>query len=168
MMQGKSLLSLALFLVASFSAAALGSLFTASSVRTWYPELQKPAGTPPPWLFGPVWTTLYILMALAGWQVWERAGGWKGARLALGLFFVQLVLNAFWSALFFGMRNPAAGLIEITVLWLAILATVVAFFPIWRLSAWLMMPYLLWVSYAVYLNFGIWRLNRAGLMSLDG
>jgi tryptophan-rich sensory protein len=160
-MSGKSLLSLALFLAACFSAAIFGSLFTAQSVREWYPGLQKPAGTPPPWVFGPVWTVLYLLMAIAGWQVWERARGWSGARLALGLFFLQLALNALWSVLFFGLRNPAAGLAEITILWLAILATVIAFFPISRLAGWLMLPYLLWVSYASYLNFGIWRMIRS-------
>jgi translocator protein len=159
-MAGKNYFVLALFLAACFFAAVVGSAFTATSVREWYPQLRKPAGTPPSWVFGPVWTTLYILMAIAGWQVWERAGGWSSARSALALFFLQLVLNALWSVLFFGLRNPVAGLGEITLLWLVILATVIEFFPISRLAGWLMLPYLLWVSYASYLNFGIWRSNR--------
>ena len=159
-MAQKNYFVLALFLAACFSAAVIGSAFTTKSVREWYPALHKPTGTPPPWVFGPVWTTLYILMAIAGWQVWERAGGWSGGRLALSLFFLQLLLNALWSVLFFGLRNPAAGLVEIVLLWLAILATVLAIFPISHLASWLMMPYLFWVSYASYLNFGIWRLNR--------
>jgi tryptophan-rich sensory protein len=159
-MAGKNYFVLALFLAACFSAAVIGSAFTAKSVREWYPQLRKPPGTPPPWVFGPVWTTLYILMALAGWLVWERAGGWSGAHRALSLFFFQLVLNALWSVLFFGLRKPAAGLAEILLLWLAIVATVIAFFPVSRMAGWLMLPYLLWVSYAGYLNFGLWSLNR--------
>lgn len=156
----RSILILIAFLVACFAAAGIGSLFTFQSVRTWYPDLAKPSGTPPPWVFGPVWTTLYILMAVAAWRVWSTAGGWSAARTALTIFFAQLILNALWSAIFFGARSPGTAFAEIVLLWMVILATTVAFWKISALAGALMLPYLIWVSYAARLNFWIWRLNR--------
>jgi|GEM_PF-228620 tryptophan-rich sensory protein len=124
----------------------------------WYPTLTKPAWTPPDWVFGPVWTLLYILMAVAAWLVWRKAG-FAGARLALVLYFVQLALNAAWSGLFFGLRSPAAGLVDILLLWMVIAATLVAFARHSAVAAGLLVPYFVWVSYAAALNFAIWRMN---------
>lgn len=137
----------------------MGSAFTARSVRTWYPTLRKPPGTPPASWFGPVWTVLYLLMAIAAWNVWREGDGWDFAAPALTLFLIQLVLNAGWSAIFFGLRSPGWALIEIAFLWIAILATIIAFWKISPVSGALMIPYLLSVSYAAYLNIGLRRLN---------
>jgi tryptophan-rich sensory protein len=137
---------------------AVGAALTAVSVRDWYPTLRKPPWTPPDWLFGPVWTTLYVLMALAAWLVWRR-GGWPASRAALGLFAVQLVLNGAWSGLFFTLRSPGAAFAEIIHLWVAILATVWAFVQVSRLAAGLLAPYLIWVTYAAALNGAIWMMN---------
>jgi len=157
-MHTSSWLMLIVFLAICLGVGALGSIPTAKSVRDWYPTLQKPPGTPPSWVFGPVWTTLYVLMAVSAWQVW-REYGW-GARAALLIFFAQLALNLAWSGIFFGARQIGFALFEIIVLWLAILFNVVVFFPLNTVSAYLLLPYLLWVTYASYLNCGIWLLNR--------
>ena len=116
-----SLLMLALFIAVCFVAAGAGAGFTSSSVSNWYPTLRKPSWNPPAWIFGPVWTVLYLMMAIAAWLVWRRRG-FGGAGGALGFFALQLALNALWSPLFFGLRNPLAGLVDIVPLWAAILA----------------------------------------------
>jgi tryptophan-rich sensory protein len=152
-------IALLIFAVICFAVAASGSVFTAGSVKTWYPGLLKPAGTPPSWVFGPVWSTLYLLMAAAAWLVWRQRMN-EDVRPALTLFMAQLVLNGLWSYIFFGLRRPGAALIEIVVLLLAIAATAIRFAEHSRLAFGLMTPYLAWVTYAAYLNFGIWRLNR--------
>jgi len=159
-MNKRELLALLGFVVLCFAAAGFGALFTTPQTAPggWYSQIQKPSWTPPSWLFGPVWTALYLMMAVAGWWVW-RQGGWGAQRGALGLFLVQLVLNAAWSWLFFGLRSPSWGLIGIALLWIAILLTLLAFFRVSPLAGWLMVPYFLWVSYASALNFTIWRLN---------
>lgn len=154
----RDLLALAVSLAACFAAAGLGSLATAPRIPNWYADLDKPAWTPPGWVFGPVWSVLYLMMAVAAWLVWRNSAG-RERRLPLGLFAVQLVLNCLWSFLFFGLQNPLAALIEIGLLWAAILATAVAFRPRSRLAAMLLVPYLAWVSFAAVLNFAIWRLN---------
>ena len=146
------------FVAASFTAAAIGGTATSRAVRDWYPTLVKPAWNPPAWLFGPVWTVLYIAMAVAAWLVWRRVG-WAGARLALTLFMVQLTLNAAWSIIFFGLRNPGAAFAEVVVLWAAILGTLVLFWQVSVPAGILFIPYLAWVSFATVLNFAIWRLN---------
>lgn len=148
-------LSLLGFLLASFLAAGIGSAATATAVREWYPALAKPAWTPPPWVFGPVWTVLYVTMAIAAWLVWRRAG-WCGA---LGWWTAQLALNALWSPVFFGMHRPDLAFAVIVALWIAIAGTTVAFWQISTLAGILFMPYWLWVSFAAALNFAIWRLN---------
>jgi benzodiazapine receptor len=149
---------LIIFVVLCLASGGIGSIFTASSVKTWYPTLKKPTWTPPRWIFGPVWTTLYILMAVAAWLV-LRTAGWHAAQAAMIVFFGQLFLNTIWSILFFGLKNPGAAFSEIVLLWLAILATIVLFFQQRALGGWLMLPYLGWVTYAAALNFTIWRLN---------
>jgi len=144
------------FLVASFMAAAIGGAVTSSSVREWYPTLAKPDWTPPAWLFGPVWTALYAMMAVAGWLVWRRTG-WSGALI---WFAAQLVLNATWSPVFFGLHRIGWALVNIMLLWLAIVGTTVAFWRVTPVAGGLFVPYLAWVSFATALNFAIWRLNR--------
>ena len=141
-----------------FGAAGIGSVFTASSVKTWYPALLKPAGTPPAWVFGPVWSALYLLMGTAAWLVWRQRGE-TTVSLPLALFFVQLGLNAAWSYIFFGLRQPGAALIGISLLLVAIVLTATSFITVSRPAFWLMTPYLAWVAYATYLNFGICWLN---------
>lgn len=141
------------------SAGLIGSLFTTSEIPTWYRELVKPALNPPSWVFGPVWTTLFFLMGIAAYLVWRQGLQKPRVRLALGIFTGQLVLNVVWSILFFGLHRPDLAFIEITLLWLAILITMIAFFKLSKPAAWLLLPYLLWVSFASYLNFAIWQLN---------
>ena len=154
----RSLLMLLLFIAICLGVSAVGAWSTAGSVATWYPSLRKPPWNPPAWLFGPVWTALYLTMAMAAWLVWRRAG-WRSASGALGLFALQLALNAAWSPLFFGLRSPAAGLADIVALWLAIAATVIAFLRIAPVAGWLLVPYWMWVTFATALNAAIWRLN---------
>jgi translocator protein len=157
----KEWLGWGVFVAICFLAAAIGSWFTAGSVKTWYPTLLKP-GTPPAWLFGPVWTTLYLLMGTAAWLVWRQRSE-ADVTPALALFFAQLALNATWSFLFFGLHRPGLALLEILALLAGIIATMATFALLSRLAFWLMAPYVAWVSYATFLNFGIWRLNRGAL-----
>jgi benzodiazapine receptor len=157
-MQNSSWLMLILFLALCLGVGGLGSIPTAKGVRDWYPKLRKPLGTPPSWVFGPVWTTLYVLMAVAAWLVW-REYGW-GARAALLIFCAQLALNLAWSGIFFGARQIGFALFEIVILWLVILFNIFVFYTLSAVSAYLLVPYLLWVTYASYLNGGIWILNR--------
>jgi tryptophan-rich sensory protein len=142
-------------MLACFAAAALGGLFLPGP---WYASLNKPAWNPPAWVFGPVWTMLYTMMAVAAWLVW-RQGGWKAQRRPLTLFLAQLVLNAAWTPLFFGLKNPGLAFAEIILLWLVIAATLVGFGRVSRAAACLLAPYLAWVSFAAALNFTVWRLN---------
>lgn len=157
-MSDKRRLMFLFFLFLCYGAAALGSYWTSSSVSTWYAELRKPSFNPPNWIFAPVWSALYFLMATSGWLVWRKAG-WSGARFPLTLFFGQLVLNVAWSGLFFALRWPGMALIEIVFLLGTIVATAVVFRPVSRLAFWLMVPYALWVAFAALLNFKIWGLN---------
>lgn len=150
--------SLVLLLALCFGVAALGGLSTASNVETWYPTLVRPTWRPPNGLFAPVWTVLYLSMAVAMWDVWRRTG-WPEARTPVIAFGTQLALNAAWSPLFFGAHALGAALIDIVLMACAILWTIVAFWPHSRLSAGLMVPYLLWVSFATALNAWIWWMN---------
>lgn len=159
MISKKSAAGLALFLGMSLGAMIFGGLFTSPAIRSgWYGLLQKPSFNPPSWVFGPVWTVLYILMAVSAWLVWEKADQ-APVRLALSLFFVQLLLNVTWSILFFGMGRPDLAFGEILVLWALILAVTVLFYRVRPAAGLLMIPYLAWVSFAVVLNGFIWRLN---------
>jgi translocator protein len=134
---------------------ALGGSVTAQAVVEWYPTLNKPSWNPPSWLFAPVWTILYVMMAVAAWLVW-KAGN---SRAGLILWGSQLALNLAWSFLFFGARSPGLGLIEIAFMWLAIAATIFLFAQKSRVAAYLMVPYLCWVSFASALNAAIYMLN---------
>ena len=124
----------------------------------WYWKLAKPSWTPPPWLFGPVWTLLYLMLGVSAWLLWRRRR-MPGGRLAIGLFFAQLALNFAWTPLFFGLHAPGIAFAEIVALWVAIVGTVVTGWRVHRVAAALMLPYLAWVSFASALNLAIWRLN---------
>lgn len=145
-------------LAAAFGVAALGGMATASSVETWYATLQKPAFNPPNGIFAPVWTTLYALMAIAAWRVWQASSG-PVRRRAIGLYAAQLVLNLGWSWLFFGLRQPGLALAEIAVLLVAVVLTGLTFWRIDRPAGLMFVPYAAWVAFASLLNFEIWRLN---------
>jgi tryptophan-rich sensory protein len=151
----KTILGLFGWVLLCFAAAACGALFMPGE---WYAALNKPAWNPPSWIFGPVWTALYAMMALAAWLVWQR-GGFAAQRRPLGLFLAQLALNALWTPLFFGLRQPGVAFAETLLLWLAILATLLAFRPVSRTAVWLIAPYLAWVSFAAVLNLTLWKLN---------
>lgn len=140
-------------------AGFVGSIATRKAIPVWYAYLNKPSLTPPNWLFGPVWITLYFLMGISAFLVWKKVRFDTRVKTAMGLFFVQLFLNALWSLLFFGLRSPLAGLIDITILWALILLTIILFLRISKTAGFLLIPYILWVSFAIYLNFSIWILN---------
>jgi len=157
-------------IVVSELAGIIGSVFTTPSIAGWYSGIVKPALNPPAWVFGPVWTTLFALMGIAAFLVWKKGldrrdvnphtkGFGVGVKIALILFGIQLVLNTLWSIIFFGLHSPGGALVEIVFLWLAILATIIAFAKISKPAAWLLSPYILWVSFAMYLNYSIWVLN---------
>lgn len=141
-------------------AGVIGAIFTASSVEAWYATLTKPSFNPPNWLFSPVWITLYALMGMALFLVWKRGFHAEGVKNALSFFGVQLVLNTLWSVLFFGLKIPLLAFIEIVILWGFILITFFKFKRISRLAGVLLVPYILWVSFAAVLNFFLWYLNR--------
>lgn len=147
--------ALCAWLLASYAAAATGAFF---SPGEWYASLNKPSWNPPGWVFGPVWTALYTMMAVAAWLVWRR-GGFAAQRRPLAWFLVQLGLNAVWTPMFFGLQRPDLALVVIVLLWGAIAGTIRAFRPVSRPAAWLLAPYLAWVSFATVLNATLWQMN---------
>jgi tryptophan-rich sensory protein len=157
-MTTRQAIALAVSVGICLGAAGMGSVLTAPSLHPWYATLRKPTWTPPNWLFGPVWTALYLGMAVAAWLVWRQAG-FSHARLPLTLFAVQLALNVAWSGIFFGLRSPGVAFLEVVLLWLFILSTAIAFWPLSRTASWLLVPYLIWVTFASALNAAIWRMN---------
>lgn len=158
-MTSKQWLPLGLFVVLAFAAAGIGWLATRAGVDTWYPTLRKPDWTPPSSVFGPVWTLLYILMAVATWLAWGK-GDSTTARRTVSLYSAQLTLNALWSILFFGLRQPGAALVEIIVLWAVLVVIQLRYWRLDRIAAVLWIPYLAWVTFAAFLNGAIWSLNR--------
>jgi len=150
-------IGLAGWLFLTFSAAAVGA-FASAQAGTFYMQLVRPAWAPPGWLFGPVWSVLYLLMGIAAWLVW-RAQGWRGAGLALGFFVVQLAVNALWTWLFFVWHQGAWALVEIVLLWVLIVCTIAAFWPHHKIAALMLLPYLVWVSFATALTYAMWTLN---------
>jgi len=140
-------------------AGIIGSFFTAPSISTWYAVLEKPFFVPPNWLFAPAWILLYFLMGISAYLIWIRGFEKKEVREALMFFTLQLILNTIWSVLFFGLLSPLWGFVEIIFLWLAILFTILKFYPLSRKAAYLLIPYILWVSFAALLNFSILMLN---------
>ena len=139
-------------------AGFIGSLFTSPAIPEWYASLQKPSFTPPNWLFSPVWIFLFLLMGVSLYLIWQAASK-KEAKLALVLFSVQLVLNMLWSVIFFGLKSPMLAFIEITVLWIAIILTVMKSMKVAKAAGYLLLPYIIWVSFAAVLNFFLWKLN---------
>jgi len=140
-------------------AGVVGSIFTSPAITGWYATLQKPSFNPPNWIFAPVWTLLFLLMGIALYLVWSSGVGSKKKRTAILIFAVQLILNVLWSFLFFGLQSPFYAFIEIIILWLVILLTIISFYRISKPAAYLLLPYILWVSFASVLNFSILILN---------
>jgi benzodiazapine receptor len=140
-------------------AGAAGSLFTAPSIPIWYAALEKPSFSPPNWIFAPVWIILFLLMGISLYLVWSKGLENRKVKTAVLIFSGQLGLNIIWSLLFFGLQSPFYAFIEIIILWLAILLTIISFYKISKIAAYLLLPYILWVSFAGFLNYFIWRLN---------
>jgi len=158
-MKFNNFFKLAIAIVVAELAGAIGSVFTVSAIPNWYAGLVKPALNPPSWVFGPAWTTLYALMGIAAFLIWKSGWDKKEVKKALGVFGIQLVLNALWSIIFFGLHSPGWALVDIIALWFAIVWTMVVFYKISKPAAYLLVPYILWVSFVSYLNYSIWMLN---------
>ena len=156
--RARKAIALAIALLLCYGAAAIGGLLGVGTDPGWYADLAKPAWTPPGWVFGPVWMVLYGMMAVAAWLVWVQRRQHPGAAPII-VFAVQLAFNAAWTPLFFALQRPGMALVDIVLLWLALAVTVWLFFRRRTLAGLLLVPYLLWVSFAVALNFAIWRLN---------
>ena len=139
---------------------ATAGFFTVSGVGTWYQTINKPSWNPPSWIFGPVWTTLYIMMGIALFLVWKSEASEVMKKNAFAIFTVQLLLNFFWSFIFFNQQQPGWALVEIIGMWVAILLTIFAFANVSKTAAWLLVPYISWVSFATILNYTIWQLNK--------
>lgn len=150
--------SLPVFLIACLAAGFIGSLFTSTSVNSWYADLEKPAFKPPSRLFAPVWTTLYVLMGISGWLVWRKRGE-LDIRFPLTLFIVQLILNSFWSIIFFGLQQPGWAFLEIIILWLFIALYAAVALRISKAASLLFLPYIAWTGFAAVLNCAFWTLN---------
>jgi translocator protein len=152
-------IGLIVWIATCFAAAAIGALMTTPALGDWYVKLNKPAWTPPNGVFGPVWTLLYAGMGIAAWMVWLQRTSCN-VTPALSIFAIQLILNVAWSGLFFGLHSPGAGLLAIVALWCAIAATILSFRHAVTIAGWILVPYLAWVSFAMALNFEIWRMNK--------
>jgi tryptophan-rich sensory protein len=150
----KNFIKLLISIIVCQLAGGIGSIFTSSSVKTWYLTINKPSFNPPNWLFAPVWTVLFLLMAISLFLIWR-----KNYKSGIIIFFIQLFFNMLWSAMFFGLKSSLLGFIVIVVLWFLILATIIKFFKISKPAAWLLIPYILWVTFAGVLNFSILILN---------
>jgi len=157
--KARDVIKLVISLVACQCAGLIGSIFTTPAIPTWYAALDKPAFTPPNWLFAPAWVTLYLLMGIAAFLVWRKGLSKEGVKSAVVIFLVQLVINALWSVVFFGLKSPIAGVVVIVVLWATILFTILKFFRLSVAAGSLLIPYILWVSFATALNVAIWMLN---------
>lgn len=158
--KSRDLKALFLLIALCLAVEVLGGLFTQSSVTTWYPSIAKPSWTPPSFVFGPVWTLLYLMMALAIWLIWKTPATPLRSR-AYKLFGAELFVNFIWSPLFFGLHSPLYGMIDIILLWALLVPTILTFYQLRPLSAYLLLPYLIWTTYAGALNIAIWYLNRS-------
>lgn len=152
-------LALVGFIILSEAAGVIGALFTTPAIPVWYESLLKPTLAPPNWVIAPVWTALFFLMGIAAFLVWRKAAGSRGT-VALRIFFAQLVINVLWTIIFFGLKNLGGAFAAIVVLWLAIAATIALFARVSKPAAWLLAPYIAWVTFAGYLNLMLWLLNR--------
>ena len=157
--KGKTYTRLVMAIVLCQIAGLVGSLFTTPAILTWYANLHKPNVAPPNWVFAPVWTTLYLLMGISLFMIWNARRGKDASRKPIIMFIVQLALNVLWSYLFFGLKSPLLGLIGIVVLWFMIVLTAIFFFRVSKVAASLLIPYLAWVSLASYLNYLLYTLN---------
>lgn len=155
----RSVLKFVISLVVCQCAGIIGSIFTTPAIPTWYAALEKPPFTPPNWLFAPAWITLYLLMGIAAYLVWRKGLREEGVKPALVIYLIQLVLNALWSVVFFGLQSPVGGAIVIILLWVAILLTILRFFRLSTIAGAVLIPYILWVSFAAALNISVWILN---------
>jgi len=153
------ILKLVVSIIICLLAGVIGSIFTTSAIPGWYAALFKPSFTLPNWVFAPVWTNLYLLMGISAFLVWRKGLDNHLVNSGLRVFILQLILNTLWSFLFFGLKSPLLGLIEILLLWIAIVLTILSFFRVSKIAGILLLPYILWVSFAAILNFSIWRLN---------
>jgi benzodiazapine receptor len=158
-MQKRVIFKLIASLIVCQLAGFVGSLFTTPSIPTWYASLAKPSFTPPNWVFSPVWISLFVLMGISLFLLWEKTLHYPGVRTAMLWFAVQLGLNMLWSILFFGLKSPFLALIGIIVLWIAIFLTILKSFRVSKLAGMLLIPYLIWVSFAAGLNYSIWTIN---------
>ncbi len=158
-MKQSDILKLIASLIICQLAGFVGSLFTTPSIPTWYASLEKPSFTPPNWVFSPVWISLFVLMGISLFLVWQKTLHYPGVKTAMLWFGVQLALNMYWSALFFGLKSPFLAFIEIVLLWVAIFITIFKSFKVSRLAGVLLVPYFFWVSFATALNYAIWNLN---------
>jgi benzodiazapine receptor len=158
-MKLRAVVRLAACIAVSELAGIIGSVFTTPSIPGWYAALARPAFNPPNRVFGPVWTTLFALMGVALFLVWQKKEDRQAKKYAVIAFFVQLGLNTLWSILFFGLQSPAWAFVDIVALWFGIVVTMLLFYRISKSAAWLLLPYLLWVSFAGVLNAAIWMLN---------
>ncbi|MEX2598441.1 MAG: TspO/MBR family protein [Dehalococcoidia bacterium] len=155
----KNIAALVVAIAVPLAIGGIGSVATSSAIPGWYAQLELPDWAPPDWVFGPVWTALYIAMGMAAWLVWRQGWHWPRVRVALALFTAQLLLNLGWTLIFFGLESIVSGWVEIIVLWAFILATIVAFARVHVIAALLLVPYLAWVTFATAPNAAIWRLN---------
>lgn len=159
-MKMKPVIKLILSILFTLGIGTLGGLFTAPEIGGWYATLQKPSFQPPNWLFGPVWSLLYTLMGISLYMVWKQPSSDRRNK-ALTIFIIQFVLNFSWSIIFFNQHQVGWALVEIVVMWVCILLTIIRFYQIKPAAAWLLVPYILWVSFATALNAAIWKLNPA-------
>jgi translocator protein len=155
----KSIYKLVISILVPLLVGGTSSFFTIDAIKGWYTTLNKPFFTPPNWLFGPAWTTLYILMGISFYMIWNNVESNKYRNKAYLFFAIQLILNFFWSIIFFYFQNPLAGLIEIILMLFAIIMSIFYFSKISKIAAWLLVPYVCWVSFATALNLAIWHLN---------
>ena len=156
--RAESIKGLVGWVIVTFIAAGVGGIASVNS-PAFYQQLSRPVWAPPPWLFGPVWTVLYLLMAIAAWMVWNERGGLAKTRVPLTLFVVQLILNSLWTWLFFAWKQGALACADIVALWILLLATIIGFWRVRPLAGALMLPYIVWVSFAAALSFAVWQLN---------
>jgi tryptophan-rich sensory protein len=159
-MKPKIILTFLIAIIIPQIAGAIGSIFSFSSIPTWYTTLVRPSIAPPNWVFGPVWTTLFLLMGISSFIIYQKGINRPDVRRALYVFFIQLILNATWSILFFGLNDIGAALIEIVGLWVIILANIILFWRISKIAGYILIPYILWVSFASYLNYTFFILNN--------
>jgi len=152
-------LKLIIAIIIPVAVGAVSGFFTSSEIPGWYQTINKPTWNPPSWLFGPVWTTLYVMMGIALFLVWKSDASQSVKKTAIILFAAQLVLNFFWSFIFFNQHQIGWAVVEIITMWIFILLTIFAFAPISKIAAWLLVPYISWVSFATILNYTIWKLN---------